>query len=163
MDIFCDRNQLLTLKASFREDLPSFEHQLTVLRGDYKAQHSFFLDELSVKRWWPRGYGEQTLYSLDLTLMNERPIAIASHSFRCGFKTCELVQDPLAKGQLGDAFWFRVNGLDIFAKGANWIPGHVFDSLMTMDKKRCVPPPCQPGASGHDSRLIDHYAPFHSL
>ncbi|KAG9320205.1 hypothetical protein KVV02_005705 [Mortierella alpina] len=136
MDIISDRDQLLNLQAVFRNGLASFEHQVAVHRGDTKAQHSFFLDEASVKRWWPKGYGEQTLYSLDVTLVNEKSIATASHSFRCGFKTCELVQDPLAKEQLGDAFCFRVNGVDIFAKGANWIPGHVFDSLMTMDKKR---------------------------
>ncbi|KAF9952916.1 hypothetical protein BGZ70_000430 [Mortierella alpina] len=136
MDIFSDRDQLLTLQALFRDDLPSFEHELVVHCGDNKAQHSFFLDEVSIKRWWPRGYGEQTLYTLDLTLANEKSIALASESFRCGFKTCELVQDPLVMEQPGDGFCFRVNGLDIFAKGANWIPGHVFDSLMTMDKKR---------------------------
>ncbi|KAF9954218.1 hypothetical protein BGZ72_004753 [Mortierella alpina] len=134
IDLFSDRSQQLTLRALFKEDLPSCEHQLVVIRGDNKAHHSFFLDEVS--RWWPRGYGKQKLYNLDVTLLNEHSIAVASKSFQCGFKTCELVQDPLVKGQLGDAFHFRVNDLDIFAKGANWIPGHVFDSLMTMDKKR---------------------------
>ena len=138
MYIFSDRDQLLTLHAVFRDELPSFEHEVAVHCGDNKAQISFILDEASVKRWWPRGYGEQILYSLNLTLVNEKSITVASQSFRCGFKTCELAQDPLTIEPPGDGFCFRVNGLDIFAKGANWIPGHVFDSLMTIDKKRCV-------------------------
>ena len=37
-------------------------------------------------------------------------------------RTLQLVEEPLIKGR---TFKFRVNGVDIFAKGSNWIPAHV--------------------------------------
>ena len=38
------------------------------------------------------------------------------------FRTLELVEEPLIKGT---SFHFRVNGVNMFAKGSNWIPAHV--------------------------------------
>lgn len=102
-----------------------------------KLDHSFVLEKSHVQRWWPRGYGDQVLYSLDVTLLNEGGLKVASHVFRCGFRTCELDQGPI-EDQSGATFKFRVNDEDIFAKGTNWIPGHVFDRLMTMETKRFV-------------------------
>lgn len=74
--------------------------------------------------------------------MNDKGSRVASRYFEYGFRTCDLVQKPFIHGQPGDSFHFRVNGIDMFAKGANWIPGHVFDSSMTMEKKRSLLQSC---------------------
>ena len=63
--------------------------------------------------WWPAGYGEQPLYELTVEVAGD------SLSKRLGLRKVELVTEEDERG-LG--FKFRVNGLDIFAKGANWIP-----------------------------------------
>lgn len=44
-----------------------------------------------------------------------------------GFRTVELIQEPVTKGNLedGSTFNFRINGVDLFAMGSNWIPANV--------------------------------------
>ncbi|KAF9933584.1 hypothetical protein BGZ65_004059 [Modicella reniformis] len=136
VDLHSRREQELTVKYRFQEDLPTPEHHVSVNAGEAVVEQSFILGKSLVQEWWPRGYGNPCLYSLDVTLLNDNGLKVASHLFQCGFRTCELIQDPIVKGQPGDAFKFRVNGVDMFAKGTNWIPGHVFDRLMTMDMRR---------------------------
>lgn len=126
------------MEFQFREPLPAPVYQILVNGGDTEVERSFILDKSLVHRWWPRGYGDPAIYSLDVTLLNEDGLKVASNVFQCGFRTCELIQDPIGEGQPGEAFKFRVNGEDMYAKGTNWIPGHVFDRLMTMDMKRFV-------------------------
>ncbi|KAG0276044.1 hypothetical protein BGZ95_008085 [Linnemannia exigua] len=136
------REQHLQLNVQLDGGLPSFEHTFNISVGDHTLQQSFRVENSAVKLWWPRGYGEQNLYKLEASLLNEKGVTVGSHSFQCGFRTCDLVQKPFIKGQPGDSFHFRVNDIDMFAKGANWIPGHVFDSLMTIKKKRFLLQSC---------------------
>jgi len=71
------------------------------------------IDLESPRIWWPAGYGEQPLYELTVEVAGDWL------SKRLGLRKVELVTEEDERG-LG--FKFRVNGLDIFAKGANWIP-----------------------------------------
>lgn len=145
-DIESDRNQQVTINLKLNDtEFVFIRGGLPIVQGRTTLTQSFELELNYVKKWWPRGYGEPNVYQANVTVLHAAGTAaeteIASHSFTCGFRTCELVQDPLGgdKGQKkGDAFHFRVNGVDIFAKGSNWIPGHVFDRLMTMGKKRSL-------------------------
>ena len=74
--------------------------------------------------WWPNGYGTQPLYNVQLTLKADETI-LDQRNYRIGLRTIELRQEP---DQWGKEFAFYVNGVRLFAKGADWIPT---DSLPT--------------------------------
>ena len=86
------------------------EHVQTVqvLAGLSTVQHRFDVPQPAI--WWPAGYGEQPLQQLSVTAAGDRV------DKRLGLRTLELVTEEDERG-LG--FKFRVNGVDVFAKGAN--------------------------------------------
>jgi beta-mannosidase len=70
------------------------------------------------KLWWPKGYGEQNLYTLNIMLKHKDNI-IDSFEKRIGLRTLTIRKEP---DKWGETFNFLINGIDIFTMGANYIP-----------------------------------------
>ncbi|MDF3140118.1 MULTISPECIES: glycoside hydrolase family 2 protein [unclassified Streptomyces] len=85
-----------------------------------------------VELWWPRGYGEQPLYDVELTLRHGED-ALDVWRRRIGFRTVELDRRP---DEHGAGFTLVVNGERLFARGVNWIPDDVFPSRITRERYR---------------------------
>ncbi|MEV4755350.1 glycoside hydrolase family 2 TIM barrel-domain containing protein [Micromonospora sp. NPDC049559] len=77
----------------------------------------------SPRLWWPRGYGEQPLYPLDVALQGPDGAVRDTWSRRIGFRSVRL---DSGADEHGSAFTIVVNDLPIFARGVNWIPDDAF-------------------------------------
>lgn len=82
--------------------------------------------------WWPHGMGSPALYDLEVSLDVNGERAHA-YTEAIGLRSVELVRER--DGQ-GESFRFRVNGRDVFCKGANWIPGDSFLPRVTPERYR---------------------------
>jgi beta-mannosidase len=87
--------------------------------------------DIDVDLWWPRGYGAQSLYSISVSLLAEDGAALQKVEKTVGFRKVELVQE---KDDIGQSFYFNINGTDVFAGGSCWIPTDSFLSSVTPDR-----------------------------
>ncbi|MGC4805247.1 glycoside hydrolase family 2 protein [Micromonospora sp. DT233] len=81
--------------------------------------------------WWPRGYGDQPLHPLAVTLHAADGTELDAWSRRIGFRTVTLDTVPDAHGS---AFALHVNDVPIFVRGVNWIPDDAFPNRVTRDR-----------------------------
>jgi beta-mannosidase len=105
----------------------SFAVACRVVNG--KASASVEIDEPDL--WWPNGYGDQPLYGVHITLRTDAEEVLDGRDFQIGLRTLELKQE---KDEFGESFTFVVNGVPIFAKGANWIPADSFPTRISRDQ-----------------------------
>ncbi|WP_110933886.1 beta-mannosidase [Paenibacillus bouchesdurhonensis] len=82
--------------------------------------------------WWCRGLGEPSMYSFRAALLQAEEI-IAERTVRTGLRKIELIRE---KDEEGTSFYFRLNGVRVFIKGANHIPNDSFATEVTRERYR---------------------------
>ncbi len=85
--------------------------------------------------WYPRGYGEQPIYTLQATSTD-------TLTRKLGFRRSKLIENTGAqiyesafpKGPIPAPMQLEINGRRIFAKGSNWVNTEIFPSMMTPNR-----------------------------
>ena len=121
---------ILTISASTKHGLggeitAAIDGQ-TVTLVDGKA-------EITIKNprlWWPNGYGEQNLYDVCFSLY-EGDKLVDSAIKSIGLRTILLCRE---NDEYGQEFCFQVNGIKIFAMGANYVPLDTLPSRINKER-----------------------------
>ena len=69
--------------------------------------------------WWPHGMGEAHLYTVNVTVTAGATSAVYP-PFKFGLRTININMDRISLDER--RFTFEINGVSVFAKGADWVP-----------------------------------------
>ena len=78
---------------------------------------------LNPELWYPLGYGQQPLHELKIKLYGLKDYDLDSWEHKIGLREVELDTSP---DEIGAAWTVKINGKEVWCKGANWIPDDVF-------------------------------------
>ncbi|MGN0376650.1 MAG: glycoside hydrolase family 2 protein [Suilimivivens sp.] len=81
--------------------------------------------------WWPRGYGKQPLYQAKVSLLSVEGEILDTWEKKIGLRTITVNTD---QDQWGNSFAHEVNGVKIFAMGADYIPEDNILSRVTRER-----------------------------
>ncbi len=81
--------------------------------------------------WWPHGYGEQPLYTVKAILLGSDGRLLDEWERQIGLRTMTM---DIREDQWGNQFAHQVNGVDIFAMGADYIPEDNLLSRVTRER-----------------------------
>lgn len=107
--------------------LPPVEDSSLVPSDDSEVRHTFTLEHPQL--WYPHGYGAQPLYKLVVKVADE------IKELKLGFRDVKIVQESVAS-EKGSSFFFKVNGVEMFVGGANWIPDDILLNRISPERYR---------------------------
>ena len=105
------------------------ELKVTVKQGFRTGKHVInipFTIE-NPKLWWPHNLGEPHLNDFEVRLRRNNKI-LDIKKLKKGLRTIEHIAE---KDETGESFYFKVNRIPVFMKGANYIPQNSFQSEVT--------------------------------
>ncbi len=113
-----ETNQKITVQDTLSKTTRPFELKMNVEKP---------------KLWWPAGQGEQSLYTLKISIKENDKI-VDSEIRKIGFRKIEI--DQPAHPVKGNCFTVKVNNRKVFLKGGNWVPADMIYSSVNKNRLR---------------------------
>lgn len=111
-------------------DGQTWEQAASLQAGVQTIEIPFSINE--PKLWWSRGLGDPHMYSFVTEVLKGEQV-LADSTVKTGLRSIRLVRD---KDEAGASFYFELNGVAVFAKGANHIPNDSFITEITAERYR---------------------------
>jgi len=99
----------------------------------YSVEEKIVIDNPQL--WWPNGYGKQNLYTISVDLKKADGSVVDNWTRRIGLRTITMDR---TKDQWGERFATCVNGINIFAMGADYIPEDHLLGRVTQETTRTL-------------------------
>lgn len=120
------------------EEKPVAKVTITDPTGKEMISKATCEDKITIENpllWWPNGYGEQNLYTVCVDLEKADGTLIDNWTRKIGLRTITMDR---TKDQWGERFATCVNGVNIFAMGADYIPEDHLLGRVTKDTTRTL-------------------------
>lgn len=135
--LYDDKGMLIAEKSSGQcSGQDAVEEYAGTTAADQREHTGDGWDTITVrnpKRWWPNGYGEQPLYRAEVTLLDDKGTVLDVWSRRIGLRTMTV---NTQQDEWGECFAHEVNGVKIFAMGADYIPEDNILSRVTAERTK---------------------------
>lgn len=110
--------ELIITNANSDEILATQNFDIQV--GENTCAVPFKID--NPKLWWSNGLGDPNMYDFNVKVVVDNS-KIASAKVTTGLRSIKLIREA---DKEGESFLFELNGIRVFAKGANYIPNDSF-------------------------------------
>ncbi len=122
--------ELLNITDVIRLEVEVTSPSGQILKKEFSSDEEYcFVEIEDPMLWYPRGYGSQPLYQVKVTACSAGGDVLDVWERRVGLRTCTVNMEP---DEWGRRFAHEINGILIFAMGADYIPE---DNLLSRTSK----------------------------
>jgi beta-mannosidase len=133
-DILGSKEAKATVSINYGLNGTELHEERVVTLSPGRNRISFPIEISHPELWYPSGYGAQPIYHFRVSV-KEDGRELDSKEAKTGLRSVELRREP---DKWGRSFEFVVNGIPIFAKGADVIPFDSFQSRVTTANYRRI-------------------------
>jgi beta-mannosidase len=109
-----------TTEGSFVWNINDSQRVIKLHKGTNIVKASYEIQ--NPKLWWTNGLGDPYLYTFYHSIGTKKQVT-EGRQITIGLRTIEWIQEPDVEGK---QFYFKLNGVPVFMKGANFIPADSF-------------------------------------
>ncbi|SFE25479.1 beta-mannosidase [Paenibacillus algorifonticola] len=130
IELEADRECDVMLKLASSDNSMFSGHSASLAAGKQTIEIPFEVE--NPRLWWCRGLGKPELYTFQIECWHSNnEVRYDSHKVTTGLRTIRLVRQ---QGEVGTSFYMELNGVQVFAKGANHIPNDSFTTRVGYDR-----------------------------
>lgn len=107
-------------------EFDTLETKLEIFEGKQTYPVEFGIRDPQL--WWCNGMGEAKMY--DIVVEVSTKFRVEKQELKTGLRTIDLITSTDPSGQ---QFTFVLNGIPVFARGANWVPAEYFNGSNTSE------------------------------